>query len=117
MCANKKGIIPFLVGIGAGLATGFWLNSEEGKGWRRETADRAKTRAADLKERAGEAADKVNEYVAEAVNKIKHAASEAANDLKCSYPDASDQPSTSEAVRDGIEKAHERLDDVETSTD
>lgn len=101
MGTQKGGMLLFLLGAAAGLASGFWLNSESGKDWRKKAAEKAKAKADDLKAKTGEAAEKVGECLSEAADKIKHMGE------KVAYA------STHEAVQEGVKKANGRLDDLE----
>ncbi|MEH0007987.1 MAG: hypothetical protein V6Z82_04625 [Flavobacteriales bacterium] len=119
MGTSKRGIWSFLVGAAAGTAAGFWLNSDSGKDWRKETAKRAKSKGADLKMKADEVVERASERIYETVDKLRDKATETIRDLKDKYRDElkGKKHTSQEAFEAGVKKADERLRDVEAEAD
>ncbi len=119
MGANKRGFLSFLAGAAAGMAAGFWLNSDRGRDWRKETAERAKSKGADLKTKVDEAVEKVSERLSETADRLKDKATETVRDLKDKYRDRLKRKKYSphESFESGVKKANERLSDVEAEVD
>lgn len=119
MGTNKRGIWPFLAGAAAGIAAGFWLNSDRGKDWRKETAKRAKSKGADLKMKADEVVERAGERIYEAVDKLKDKATETIRDLQDKYRDKlkGKRHTGREAFEAGVKKAAEHLRDAEAEAD
>ena len=116
MGANKGGFLSFLVGAAAGMAAGFWLNSERGRDWRKEAVARAQSKGADLKAKADEAVEKFGERISETADKLRDKAAETVKDLKGKYRDKLKRKNTSrEAFEAGSQRAKERLSDAEAA--
>ncbi len=62
---EKKGTSGFaiLLSAAAGAVAGYWLNTTEGKLWRKKTMEQAEELSKDLKKRAGEFTEVVEEEV------------------------------------------------------
>ena len=92
----------FWVGLAAGIAAGWYLNSEEGRQWRRQTA-----------ERLNEWTDEVNEIAQKEANQLSARASESLEKSK-EYADTT-RDKLKRKVKDASKSAEELIDKTEES--
>lgn len=78
---SKKGLL-FLLGVAAGAAAGYYINSEEGKKVRRQAADRVNEFGQEVETRARDQFDQFSSNLNEAVDRSKHYADDVSSNLK-----------------------------------
>jgi gas vesicle protein len=78
---SKKGLL-FLLGVVAGAAAGYYINSEEGKRARRQAAQRVNEFGHEMEERARGQIDQFSSNLNEAVDRSKHYANDVTSNLK-----------------------------------
>ena len=142
---NKSGSgIALVIGALAGAAAGYWLNTTEGKLWRKRTSQQAKEFSNDLNHRSEELKQTAKQKAGKFSEDLKHASTDFqskmkaeaeqmkkksgeltkkgehfVNDAKKGFKSDSEiaASKSTNAIKEGVEKAKERLDDLDAELD
>lgn len=138
--ANRKNNtgLAMIIGAAAGVAAGLWLNTTKGKLWRKKVSEQAKDASQVANEYAQTAKGTVNEYSAKAKEQVNHISSTVkteASNLKgkaneyvqqgkdalkkqaSSFENKTASNNATEAIREGVEKAKQRLQSLDAQVD
>ncbi len=94
----------FWVGLAAGIAAGWYLNSEEGRRWRRQTSDRLNEWSSEMNEIAGREINQISAKASDSLEKSKGYADSTRNNLKQKVE------KLSKAAEDLIDKTEENYE-------
>lgn len=103
-----------LFGVAAGAALGWWLNSDNGRDWRRRTADNITDYSDQVAHKATEGMETARESVNRAFSKSKLYASNVSESLVDKARDYAETATnvmdqTGDALKEGAEKARKQL--------
>ncbi len=138
--SNNEGGLALLLGAAVGAAAGFWLNSTEGRLWRKKTFEQAEEFGKDFSTRASSVAsnvqndfshftdtakkkvDQLNKQAQKTVEELKHMGDEFVEKTKTRVEKASAENKKSEdkmksAFQEGVDKAKAQIDKMKNDLD
>lgn len=110
---NRSGF-AFLFGIAAGAAAGYWLNSNQGRQWRRDTSSKLEETGSQLQEKARQQVEHVKEgfnsalesgreYAGNIESTIKEKISRGSKEIDRNFSQVEN------AFEEGVRRARQRL--------
>lgn len=111
---TKRDGLSFFIGLAAGAAAGWWLNSNQGRRWRKDTAERIEETGHQLQERASEQLENVKTGFNTALESGREYATEMGSTVKEKFTRGSKQvdhrlEQVEDAFEEGVRRARQRL--------